>query len=266
MIEELYDRVETDTSKDELMILSENLPKPIVILGGWAVYLTVNELFEEENGSTYLGSRDVDVGFHIDLEISQEKLSETNFAKAQEILRSIGYIPIGTSRFCKIIHRITKKVLSEEEAGLIPPYDLFYLYVDPIVDQIHPNHYEIFSIKPIDEPILARAFKDNLFTKIRIDGVEILLPKPHILIATKLKAYPDREKEDKKIKDACDLYALLWYSPIDFRDLVFIMKTEYSELCNNVKEILQNTIANKAARHLGIESETFIGVLEQLVI
>ena len=162
--------------------------------------------------------------------------------------------------------RETGAVLNEEDARSFPIHNLFYLYVDPIVDQIHPQHNEFFSIYPIDEPILARAFNENIFTRIRMNGVEILLPKPHILIATKLKAYPDREKEDKKIKDACDLYALLWYSPIDFRDLVFIMKTEYSELCNNVKEILQNTIANKAARHLGIESETFIGVLEQLVI
>ena len=66
MIRELYDTIETCASKDALKNLVLNLPEPIVLLGGWAVYLTVTRLFEEENGQQYLGSKDVDVGFHID--------------------------------------------------------------------------------------------------------------------------------------------------------------------------------------------------------
>ncbi|MEE9118809.1 MAG: nucleotidyl transferase AbiEii/AbiGii toxin family protein [Calditrichia bacterium] len=231
MIDELYDRIETDSSKRTLEILANNLPEPVVILGGWAVYLTVNEIFEEELGHGYLGSKDVDLGFHIDPKMSLEELGNSNYAKTLTILQDLGYTPAGTSRFCKIIHRETGKTFTEEQAKNIPIFDLFYLYVDLILDQIHPKHQELFSIKPIDEPIIARAFENDIFNIVDIEGASILLPKPHILLATKLRAFPNRDKEDKKIKDACDIYALLWHSPIDYKQLIDLFLSQYPAAC-----------------------------------
>jgi len=41
MTEEFYERLETETAKNALMALSKQLPEPVVVLGGWAVYLSV---------------------------------------------------------------------------------------------------------------------------------------------------------------------------------------------------------------------------------
>jgi hypothetical protein len=265
VVNELYDSLETDSSKIALITLAKQLPEPFVILGGWAVYLTVNESFEEEQGHSYLGSKDVDVGFHIDLKVSIQELKYSNFGEAIEILKNIGYEPSGTSRFSRIIHRETGKVITEEQAKTIPIYDLFYQYVDLILDQIHPGHNEIFSIKPIDEPILINAFNENKFKEITFEHEIIHLPNPEILLATKLKAFPDRDKEDKKIKDACDIYALLWNSPVDFKYLINLIKKSFPELCSNVKGILENDITIEASKHLGIDTEIYEDVIKYLI-
>ena len=39
-----------------------------------------------------------------------------------------------------------------------------------------------------------------------------MLPTPEILIATKIKSSSNRTKDDKRIKDIADIYALSWYS------------------------------------------------------
>jgi len=265
VVNELYDSLETDSSKIALIKLAKELPKPFVILGGWTVFLTVNKSFEEEQGHSYLGSKDVDVGFHIDLNMNLQELKDSNFGRAIEILRNIGYEPSGTSRFSRIIHRETGKVITEGQAKTIPIYDLFYQYIDLILDQIHPNHSDIFSIKPIDEPILINAFNENKFKEITFEHEIIHLPNPEILLATKLKAFPDRDKEDKKIKDACDIYALIWNSPVDFKNLINLLKKSFSELCSNVMGILEDNISIKASKHLGIDKEIYEDVIKYLI-
>ena len=264
MVRNLYDQLEVDTSFQVLQTLSHQLPEPFVLLGGWAVFLTVNDRFEEENGQKYLGSRDVDLGFHVDPEWSIEELGNCVFARAQTILEEIGYIPMGTSRFCKIIHRETGRTISEDKAKNIPQYDLFYLYVDPIVDNIHSRHNEIFKIKPIDEPFLAGVFEEDIFSDLDIMDSKILLPNPDTLIGTKLKSFPNRDKFDKKIKDACDIYSLLWYSSDDFNPLISLVKEKYPDLCKVSREVIDNDIANKASNHLGIEPKMFKEVIGQL--
>jgi hypothetical protein len=57
----LYAKYETDTSFDYLEKIIDILDEPICILGGWAVYLTVNKKFKEDLGPDYLGSRDIDL-------------------------------------------------------------------------------------------------------------------------------------------------------------------------------------------------------------
>ncbi len=39
----------------------------------------------------------------------------------------------------------------------------------------------------------------------------ICMPKPELLVATKLLSIGERDKRDKKVKDICDLFSLLWY-------------------------------------------------------
>jgi len=48
MTEELYDQQETQIALEALGALSAALPEPFVVLGGWAVYLTVLESYRPE--------------------------------------------------------------------------------------------------------------------------------------------------------------------------------------------------------------------------
>lgn len=36
------------------------------LIGGWAVYESVNKRPEEDKGRQYAGSKDIDIGFHMD--------------------------------------------------------------------------------------------------------------------------------------------------------------------------------------------------------
>ena len=55
----LYNEFETETSYKYLQQIIKILEEPICLLGGWAVYLTVNDNFNKNQGRNYLGSRDI---------------------------------------------------------------------------------------------------------------------------------------------------------------------------------------------------------------
>lgn len=261
---EIYERMETDASFDALKILATELPEPLILMGGWAVNLTVNRSFSEEHNAPYLGSRDVDLGFHIDVDVSIEDLKQSNFAKTLDNLKEIGYWESGTSRFCRILDKRTGKTLSEKEAGEIPFFDLFYLYIDPMVDCIHPKNDEVFKIKPIDEPLLSDAIENGRMREITISGKIILVPLPDMLLAMKLSSLPNRTKDDKKIKDACDIYALIWHSETPSKEIINSLKQNYSEHIEKVKDQFSEDLINKASYHLGVEPEQLKGVISLL--
>ncbi len=43
----LYQKYETDISQENLCKVFSKVPEPLCLLGGWAVYLTVNDSFKE---------------------------------------------------------------------------------------------------------------------------------------------------------------------------------------------------------------------------
>ena len=62
----MYKEFETRTSYKYLKEVISALEEPICILGGWAVYFHVNMNFQKSQGRPYIGSRDIDVGFHFE--------------------------------------------------------------------------------------------------------------------------------------------------------------------------------------------------------
>ena len=115
-------------------------------------------------------------------------------------------------RLVKHFHKDTKQELTGEELRKAPLYDIFSLFVDPVVDHIHPETHEVFGFVPIDEPLLELVFVGKKYRTIDLFGRKILLPLPHILLATKIKSVTRRDKEHKRIKDIADIYGLSWYS------------------------------------------------------
>lgn len=212
-------------------------------------------------GSNYLGSRDIDVCFHIERESEPHEFKECTFARAIRIIRTLGYVPHSNGRFCKIVHKETGEVLTEENAKRFAMYDLYYLYVDVMVDYIHPLHESLFGCGVIDEPIFERVFNEHSGLSVVHLDLDIFVPPPHILLASKLKSISNRTQDDKQVKDACDIFAILWHSPASYAEILSYVRREYPVETMNGVNAISDDIARKAARHLGIELEEYLGVI-----
>ena len=264
MTVQMYDTDELMSAEDALETLAEALPDTLVLLGGWAVYQTVHDSYMREHGIPYLGSRDIDVGFHVDPSWSDDDLRSSPLSKAIEVAKDMGYNPMGSFRFCRFIEKGSGRSLTEEESKQVPVYDLFYLYMDIMVDRIHPRQAEVLGPKALDEPILARVYDEDITEMVRIGDTEVPVPPPHLLLAMKLKAIPNRQKDDKVIKDACDIFALLWHSPEGTESVLRLVLTEYPEECRSGLEAITDQVAGRAAEHLDIDVESYLGVIRRL--
>ena len=264
MPEELYDIVERESALEALNYVVTRLPEPFLLLGGWAIYVTVNDSFREEHGSHYLGSRDIDVCFHIDPNATRSELGSSTFAKALAIIQELGYLPNGSCRYCKMIRRETRELLTEESSKSVPIHEIFYLYVDMMVDNIHPLQKEIFGFNVLDEPILERVFEEETGEMVNLKNFNILVPPPAILLATKLRSIPNRQQGDKQIKDACDIYSILWHSPKDYRTILSDIHREYPADCKLGFNAITDEISARAAVHLGVDVERYRDVIKPL--
>lgn len=214
----MYPENEIEISRSNLSAVISKVEEPVCLLGGWAVYLIVNQRFNSAQGRDYIGSRDIDLGFHIDEAWSDDELQKSAFARSIKTLKEMSYYGLG-SRFVQHHDLETKKLLTEEEAKKRPKYEMFDLFVDPVVDKIHPRTKVLFGLDPIDEPLLANVFSGNQYTMSGYFGKEIMLPHPEVLVSMKINSALKRNKEDKRIKDIADIYSLMWYSEIEFPEL-----------------------------------------------
>ena len=81
---------------------------------------------------SYLGSRDIDLGFHLDPDWSKEDYVRSDLRKAIDSMRSLGFEAV-SFRFVKHFSEDGTE-LSEEEARKVALYEIFDLYVDLLVD------------------------------------------------------------------------------------------------------------------------------------
>lgn len=257
----LYSNRETSTSHTYLQEVVTILKEPVCILGGWAVYFTVNEHFSEAQGRNYLGSKDIDIGFHLHEDLGPNALKQSTIGASIALLEDRGFRGQG-SRFYLDIDRETGEELDPASAKDVATHNIVKLYVDLIVDHIHPDFREIFGFQPIDEPLLKHVFTDdNHHRELKEFDTNLLLPSPEILIATKAKSIPGRTRDEKKIKDVCDLYALTWYSNKNFR----VLKIESSPFIEDTQKVLDTlyseALYEKAETALNIEADTIKATL-----
>jgi len=133
-----------------------------------------------------------------------------------------------------------------------------------MVDNIHPMQKEIFGFNVLDEPILGRVFEEQTGVIVNLDGLEILVPPPVMLLATKLRSVPHRANDDKLVKDACDIYSILWHSPEDYRKIIRDIHSQYPEDCKAGFTAITDEISAKAALHLGVDLERYRDVIKPL--
>ncbi len=259
-----YEKYETDISENYLKKILSTFPGT-VLLGGWAVYLLVNNNFKEARGRNYSGSRDIDIGLHIDAKWSTDQLKNSIFPGLVHHLEKDGFEWQGFRMF-KNYHTETAKELTPEESKTLFAPSIFPLYIDIIVDFIHPRFSDTFGFVPIDEPLLKYFFENEKLRKnIRFYGANLVLPTPELLLAMKLNSLPARDKEHKKIKDISDIFALLFFSGRNLSSIKQGLTSFYEpkKVTSAVKNITDREI-HSVAGALGFEFSEIKRVLIEL--
>ncbi|MEW5897287.1 MAG: nucleotidyl transferase AbiEii/AbiGii toxin family protein [Nanoarchaeota archaeon] len=260
----MYPEFETKTSYKYLKQVISVLEEPICILGGWAVFLHVNKNFQKAQGRPYLGSRDIDLGFHLDKNAMTEQMKNSALAKSLDILQNNLKFKSVSFRLLKEVHTETEEEI--EEGKIIPAHFIFPMYVDVLVDNTPQRFKEFFHFQPADEPLLRFVFEDKKYREeLREFNKKLWLPKPELLLATKLTALKHRDKEHKKIKDLCDIFALLWYSeqkPQDLKKEIarFVSKRKVSGALSTISE----SEYQKSSQQLNHSSDEVKRVIELL--
>ena len=260
----LYQPTETKTSQEQMQAIFTQLKSQACLVGGWAVHYLVNQNFEKATGRTYIGSRDIDLGFHIKKEWNKDQLKNSEFATIIKTAENMGFKSV-SFRLFKDFDIDTGKELTPEESAKLPMYQIFQLYIDPIVDYIHPEIKKLLGFVPIDEPLLSLVFQEKMHKTQQLFGKSVLIPEPHVMLAMKINSAPRRDKENKLIKDIADIYALLWYSDIKLSQLkeqLFAITPR--EKVRKTVQNFSNEDTSKVAATLGIDSQEISRVLKEI--
>ena len=102
----LYSEHEINISKANLSTVAANVPSPLCLLGGWAVFLLANKNFKKVHGREYHGSKDIDLGFYFNIQEDENSLKKSLFNKSIIALKEIGLTPQG---FIATLEKICKK-------------------------------------------------------------------------------------------------------------------------------------------------------------
>ena len=261
----MYQEFETKTSYNYLQKVIAVLQEPVCILGGWAVFLQVNKNFQKAQGRPYLGSRDIDLGFHFDKESTVEQMKNSSLAKSTELLQNkLNFKPV-SFRLLKEIHTETEEEIKEGQK--VPSYFIFPLYIDLLVDYIPLKFKEVFHFQPADEPLLSFVFENKeCREELKQFNKKLWMPKTELLLATKINALKYRDRKHKKIKDICDIFSLLWYSK--YKPQEFKEKVNYFIPAKNVNKIISIITQNdyqKANQQVNHSSEEIRRVIELLI-
>jgi len=258
-----YAETVTRLSEEELQDVVSVVEPPICLLGGWAVHLHVTTEFQEVHGRPYIGSRDIDLGVHIDPEWSVTDLQAAPVATTLERIETeIGYNS-GRFGFYQQFHRETGNRLSDEDARDQPAHNIFRVDIDIIPDTTRLDVFqETFGFRPPAEPLLAPVFADDeghpLGEYVSWTAPEAArIAPPAGLAAMKVRAFPERDKSHKRLKDLADLHALLWYVG------------EYAEMRSTVRDRVPDddvkTFRAAASEDLYEQTASLIGVDSAIV-
>jgi hypothetical protein len=258
----MYDPLETRISEKYLREIFRQLKdRNTCLIGGWATYHIVNQKFHARTGRDYIGSRDIDIGFYIDRNWTGDELKRSDFSQATTALQSMGFYWL-SFRLAKDFESETGKELTPEEAKKHPLYEIFQLYIDLVVNYIHPKLEGVVGFVPIDEPLLSSAFIDGYSKAYTLYGIRVLLPESFVLLAMKMNSVVNRTKDEKRIKDIADIYALIWFADID--------RPSFYKICSRVKAIktiddFKEEEIKQVSNAIGIEAAEIQKVLKEMI-
>ncbi len=260
----------TELSEQELQAVFEAANPPVCLLGGWAVHLLVSPGFHSEHGREYIGSRDIDIGVHVDASWTDEGFPESPVGDSISAIEALGYTK---SRFGFVQHflRDSQDRISEAEASEYSMHEVFQVYVDVIPDTTELDVFrDMFGFKPPAEPLLAPVFEQGKggqlaeYVEWSPSDDKLIVP-PELLAAMKVRSFPDRDKSHKRVKDIADLHALLWYVT-DYAE----MKTGALEYLSDpdleqFADVVDDPVLEQAATLLGIEPQLISNSVNRLL-
>ena len=187
----MYDLLEVEISYEYLNKLIKVCNKlNFGIIGGWAVYYYVNKEYKKAFGVDYLKSRDIDIF-----------IDGKDYLKFLDIINKLGFDKSAYYfRYELIYNRLNKTIINKEQAKKIDIYNLVYVFLDLFSNLKKKQAWYLDILK---RPMITE------FNNIKLVDIDTLL---------KLKTYSffEREKLDKELKDACDIYSLIMYSNYKF--------------------------------------------------
>lgn len=270
MVRQYYVPQVTQLSEQELQAVFQAAEPPVCLLGGWAVHLHVNPGFQDEVGREYIGSRDIDIGVHIDPSWTAEELQGKPVGQSLTAIHELGYTE-SRFGFVQHFHRETQERISEDEAGEYDMHEIFQVYIDVIPDTAELAAFrEAFGFTPPAEPLLQPVFEANKGEPLArhvswpVDE-NVRIASPELLAAMKILSLPDREKSHKQVKDVADLHALVWYvddySEIKPAILDHVTETDLDKLDATLNE----TIFENAANLLQVDTQLISESIKRLL-
>lgn len=185
----MYDPLETDISYKYMIKLNEKAAAlNWAVIGGWAVFLHVNDEYQKAFGREYLKSRDIDIF-----------ISSKNEEIFYKTIKALGFEESSYSfRYELIYDREEKGIIPHENAKSKHVFNLIYIFLDVFSDK---------KTKKIGSWVFSNLEKAKIEKIDMFPVVEI-----NFLLELKATSFFEREKLDKELKDACDIYTLLFYS------------------------------------------------------
>jgi len=271
MVRRYYVDEITDLSEQELQPVCRTIESPACLLGGWAVHLHVNDGFQAAYGREYIGSRDIDIGFHVDPAWGEEELRDAPVGRSLQQLKEDGYVPL-SFRLVRYFNQDTGEGISEEEAQSLPQHQVFQLFLDiiPDTDDLDTFH-EALGFRPPAEPLLQHAFADDAAAPLAAyhdwdipDTVHIA--DADLVAAMKIRSILDRDETQKRVKDIADLHALLWYVR-EYRKMRSAVRRRVSEMdIDQLQDHVGEGVYADAAQLLQIDTQLVQDSVEQLML
>ncbi|MHB8566436.1 MAG: hypothetical protein ACYC7D_08625 [Nitrososphaerales archaeon] len=259
----MYSDHQISISSRYLEAIIREFSDPPCLLGGWAVYIHLNDKFNSSKGRDYVGSKDIDLGFHLDPTWSEEEYGRSDLRKAIGSITSLGFEAV-SFRFMKSFSQDGTE-LTKEQARRFRPYEMFDLYIDILVDTADERRHKLVGFSIAEEPLLQNVFLGKQKDTKRFNDMDIVLPDPSLLIEMKINSFPNRGQDDKKTKDLTDLCALLLYSSLKL-PLFSNSKEQLTRRENFKKAIsdLSETEWNNVARILDEEKSDLKRVVAEI--
>ena len=261
----------TDLSEGELQDVLRVAEPPVCLLGGWAVHLQVTEGFREAHGRDYIGSRDIDIGLHVDEDWTADDITDSPVGETLErIEEELGYSR-GRFGFYQQFHRDTGERLDDDQARDLASHDVFRVDLDVIPDTTTLDAFEsAFGFRPPAEPLLVPVFSDQTGEPLteHVDwsvSEEIRIAPPAALAAMKVRAFPDRDESHKRLKDLADLHSVLWYVA-DFDDVrAGALEELTDEDLDTFEAAIDSDLYERTARLIDVDGTVIRQSIERLV-